>query len=501
MILAVVAIDAGTTGVRCMIFDKTGKALGVSRKSWGYTTPTDLEIAKEFDPAEFWKHVCQVVKGAIEDSNLDSSTLKAVATTGQRHSIVLLDAAGRELHGSPNIDARGAMTQYLIEESLGESYHEITGCWPPLMYSPARISWFEEEAPEIFKSVAHLLPISDWITFKLSGEFVTDLSSAGSTGFLDIRTNKWSEEVASAIGIDIGILPEIRNAGEAVGTVTDDAAKICGLPQELPVIQGGADTQCALLASNSLEGEITVIAGSTTPVMMIIDDCMCAENQKIWTGSHIIEGKWVIESNATLTGANLEWAVNLLCELSENPEQCVRQTFDELDDLVKEIPPGSNETYAAVGPRVMDGQRMTDVKQAKLVFPQPALPQIDPLNASRFIHAIMENVAYAIRGNIEQLETYRGSTIIKTIGGMSQSETWPQLLANVMNRPILTPIQSEGSLLGAAICAATGVGHYSSTGEASKAMVKWRSTYEPDERAALYNRYYSRWSEIWHEGE
>jgi sugar (pentulose or hexulose) kinase len=101
-----------------MIIDKRGKALGVSRKSWDYTTLTDLEIAKEFDPAEFWKLVCQVVRGALEESKLGESNIESIATTGQRHGIVLLDAEGRELHGSPNIDARGAMTQYLIDESL-----------------------------------------------------------------------------------------------------------------------------------------------------------------------------------------------------------------------------------------------------------------------------------------------------------------------------------------------------------------------------------------------
>ncbi|MHA1950540.1 MAG: FGGY-family carbohydrate kinase [Candidatus Thorarchaeota archaeon] len=144
---------------------------------------------------------------------------------------------------------------------------------------------------------------------------------------------------------------------------------------------------------------------------------------------------------------------------------------------------------------------MTDIKQARLVFPQPALPQIDPLNSPGLINSVLENIAYAIKGNIKQLETYKDSTKIKTIGGMSRSDSWPQLLANVLNRPVSTPSQSEGSLLGAAICAAAGVGFYSSIETACKAMVKWRKTYEPDERAILYEGYYSRWLEIWHEGE
>lgn len=484
-----------------MILDTAGKVLGVSRRSWGYTSHQDLEIALEFNPTDFWKLVSTVVKEAIRISKLKTSELEAISTTSQRHGIVLLDEHGTELHGSPNLDARGAMNQYIIDEALGEQYHEITGCWPPLMFSPARLSWFEEEEPEIFESIAHLLPLCDWLTYKLSGEYVTDLSSAGGTGFLDIQKGTWSEKVASSVNVDLNILPDIREAGTIVGSVTKTASRSCGLPEGLSVVLGGADTHCALLASESKKGDITVIAGSTAPVMMIIDEWICSSDQKIWTGSHIFKGEWVLESNATMTGANLEWAVKFLCERSENPEKCAQRTFDSLDEIVKEVAAGSNDTYVAVGPSIMNAKNFTDVKQARMIFPQPTLPQIKPLDVPHFIHAVIENIAYAIKGNVDQLEGFRESIAIKTIGGMSQSNTWPQMLANVLNKPVNTPLQSEGSLLGAAICAATGIDHYSSLEKASKAMVKWRPIYEPDSRAKMYKRYYTQWSEIWHEAD
>ncbi|MFW9832428.1 MAG: FGGY-family carbohydrate kinase [Candidatus Thorarchaeota archaeon] len=501
IIMVVAAIDAGTTGVRCMIVDAKGRSPGIARTSWDYITPPDLEIAKEFNPSDFWKLVCTVIKSAIKNSGIKKSDLNAVATTSQRHGLVLLDSNGNELHGCPNIDARGAMTQYLIDESLGEAYHEITGCWPPMMFAPSRLGWFEEEKPEIYEKITHLLPICDWISFRLSEIYATDTSSASATGLLDVRTNEWSEDVLSALNIDPAILPEIRKVGEVIGEVTSTAEKECGLPKGLPVVQGGADTHCALLASQSQVGEITVIAGSTTPVMMVIDSPICVSDQKIWTGAHIIEGQWALESNATLTGAVLEWVIRLLCERSQNPVKCVRKTFDKLDEIVKGIPPGSDETFVSLGPSVMDCQQITDVKLASMIFPQPALPQVIPLNSSRMIHAVLENIAFAMRGNVEQLEKYGQSTGVKTVGGMCQSKTWPQLLANVLNRPIKTPIQVEGSLLGAAICACVGAGYYSSLDDASNAMVRWKQVFRPDDRAAQYDRYYSRWNEITGQGD
>ncbi|MFW9868754.1 MAG: FGGY-family carbohydrate kinase [Candidatus Thorarchaeota archaeon] len=499
--MVVAAIDAGTTGVRCMIVDRVGETLGLSRMKWSYSTPPGFEIAKEFSPPEFWKLTSSVVKGAIKNSEINLSDLKSVATTSQRHGFVLLDSKGNELHGGPNIDARGAMTQYLIDESLGESYHEITGCWPPMMFAPSRLSWFEEEEPEIYEKIAHLLPLSDWLTFRLSGKFVTDLSSASATGFLDVRSNKWSEEVTSALNTDVSILPEIRKAGEVIGEVTQKASEECGLPRGLPVVQGGADTHCALLACDSAVGEITVIAGSTAPVMMILDHHLCVPEQKIWTGTHMNEGQWALESNATLTGAVLEWAVRLLCERAEDSEKCMEATFEQLDEIVNGITPGSDETFFTLGPSVMDCQKITDISQARMIFPQPALPQVIPLDSARMIHAVLENIAYAIRGNVEQLESHSESSCVKTIGGMSKSETWPQLLANVLNRPVSTPVQTEGSLMGAAICAAKGAGYYSSIDDAVSTMVKWRPVYQPDGRSTLYDRYYLKWNEVRSEGE
>jgi autoinducer 2 (AI-2) kinase len=497
----VAAIDAGTTGVRCMICDDKGKSVGLARRSWDYITPGELEIAKEFDPDLFWRLACTVMKEAVKASRIRPSDISAVATTSQRHGSVFLDADGKEVYCGPNIDARGAMTQYIIEESLGEKYHEITGCWPPLMFSPARLAWFEEEEPEVFESVAHILPLNDWITYKLGRIYVTDPSAGCGTGFMDIRTGDWSDEVADAVGIDIGILPEIQDTGTVVGEITAEARKQCGLPRGLPIVQGGADTHCALLASDAQPGEISVIAGSTAPVMMILNEIYCDPQQKIWTGCHAIRGKWVLESNATLTGAYLEWVVKLLCERAENPDECRKATLNQLDKILDGIPPGSNETFVTLGPSIMDCQRITDVKQARMVFPQPALPQVIPLNAARMIHAVLENIAYAARGNVTQLEVYKKASCVKTIGGMTQSHFWPDLLANVLGRSVRTPLQPEGSLLGAAICAVRGAGMYSTLTDAAKVMVQWKPDSHPDERADLYKSYFSKWSSMFCEGE
>ncbi|MFX0106921.1 MAG: FGGY family carbohydrate kinase, partial [Candidatus Hodarchaeota archaeon] len=407
--MPVAAIDAGTTGVRCMVIEKNGEVLGLGRRSWGYETPEFLEIAKEFNPSQFWKLICTVTKEAVKFSGIPSSKIESVATTSQRHGIVFLDSEGNELYSGPNIDARGAMSQYIIEEALGK---------PPMMYTPSRLAWFEEEEPEIHDAVTHVLPINDWITFRLSGEFVTEPASASATGLYDIKAQKWSEEILSALGIDRAILPSLGQAGEDVGIVTPKAAKECGLPEGLPVIQGGTDTHCALLAAQSSPGDITVIAGSTTPVMLVLDRHICSAEQTLWSSSHMLSDMWTLESNAMLTGAYIEWIISLLCERSEDPDKCREKTFSSLPELLKDIPPGSNDTFAALGPSIMNANRMADIPLARFHFPQPALPQVRPLDSVSMIHAVLENIAFAVRGNIEQLQEYNDPPCVKAIGGI-----------------------------------------------------------------------------------
>ncbi|MHA2068317.1 MAG: FGGY-family carbohydrate kinase, partial [Candidatus Thorarchaeota archaeon] len=113
------------------------------------------------------------------------------------------------------------------------------------------------------------------------------------------------------------------------------------------------------------------------------------------------------------------------------------------------------------------------------------------------IHAVLENIAFAVRGNIEQLQEIDEPSAIKAIGGISKSQVWRQILANAVGKPVKAPVQFEGSLIGAAICAAVGVDWYPSFKQASEEMVKWQPTLEPDERSSEYDFYYSRWKEIW----
>ncbi|MFW9849319.1 MAG: FGGY-family carbohydrate kinase [Candidatus Thorarchaeota archaeon] len=499
--MSVAALDAGTTGVRCMIVDQSGLAISISRRPWTYETPESLEVAKEFDPAAFWKLASTVIKEAVKAASKRGYKPDAITTTSQRHGMVLLDQDKEELHGSPNIDARGSMTQYIIEDELEEEYYEITGCWPPMMFAPSRIAWFEEDEPEIHVRISHVLPINDWLTFRLSDSLVTEPATACSTGFFDLKKQDWSMKILDLVGFGVGVLPEIKSAGEIIGEVTKKASFATSLPEGLPVVQGGTDTHCALLACQTKPDEIGIIAGSTTPVMLVLDDFKRDPDMRLWSGNHMIQGLWTLESNATMTGAYLEWIVKILCERSENPENCQRRTFNNLESIIEGIPPGSNETTVGLGPNIMDSKMITNVPLARMYFPQPALPSVTPLDSASLIHSVLENITFAIRGNCEQLYQFAEVDSIKAIGGMSQSNLWGQMLANVLNRNVKIPVQSEGSLLGAAICATVGLGWYDSLQDASKSMVTWRNTFSPDERSVEYQGYYSKWKSVWVERE
>ncbi|MDF1540871.1 MAG: FGGY family carbohydrate kinase [Candidatus Thorarchaeota archaeon] len=225
--------------------------------------------------------------------------------------------------------------------------------------------------------------------------YVTEPATASATGFYDIRARKWSDTILDTLNLERSILPEISWAGEVVGNVTAKGKNECNLPEGTPVIQGGTDTHCALITAQAKTNEIGIIAGSTTPVMLLTDQLVCDKQMRVWSGHHMIPSMYTIESNATLTGAYLEWVVGLLCERSSDSAKCVERTFNELEVLIEDIPPGSNESTVALGPNIMDSTKITNVPLARMFFPQPALPSVIPLDSGALIHAVMENIAYS----------------------------------------------------------------------------------------------------------
>lgn len=496
-----ITLDLSTDAGKCMVFNADGKIVSSSHRRWRYSIPPDMPFCREFNPDEFWKLVCESVREALRKSHILTENILGISSTSMSHGCVFLDKDGKELYAGPNLDARGILYQDFVEAAGKDRVYETTGQWPPITYAPARLQWFRMEKPDVFSKIAHALQVNDWVVYRLTGKCFTEPSIASNTMLLDLRKRTWSREMLELLGFDENMLPEIRSPGEHVGDLTEKAARGLGLRKGMMVALGGRDTQMGMLGSGVVEThDVGIVSGVTTPVVLVTPEPLIDPKKRILTNCHVLPDKWVLESNSGMTGMVYDWLKDAMCKLEVVSAQRKKtDPYRLMDKLASQVPPGSNDSFAVLGPFIMNVQEIAIVRPGILVFPQPTLSEM-PFTRKHLIRATLENICYAIKGNFLQLEEVSGVSFsrAKATGGMARSRVWLEILANVLGVPVEVAEVKEGSSLGCAVCAMVGAGMYRDLKEGSRVLVRVKQIIEPDEEAVgIYKDCYERWRNVY----
>ncbi len=488
----VLAIDAGTSSVRCLIADLNGHVVSLCHKEWTYEAPADIApLGKEFDPDVLWCIICENAREAIKGAGISAKGIVGVSATGQREGTIFLDKEGKELYAGPNIDLRALMEGISIDSEHGKEIHTVTGHTPSLLFVPARLKWFETNRPETYRKISTILTISDWIIFKLCGERVSEPSGASELGLLDIPGRTWSEKLRDLLALPHGIYPELSTAGSQVGKVASQAAADTGIPESTPVALGASDTHCGLIGMGVNEKfQAGIVAGWSMPVQMVTDEPILDPEAKTWTSCHLLPQKWILESSAGEAGNAYRWLRETMFSQDESSNE---DAYSLMDRLAQQAPPGAEGVLAFTGPVAMDMSNLS-LKVGGFLFPVPL--SVTNVQRPHLIRAALENLCFAIKANCLQLESVSGVKLkeVRIGGGLTRSQCLTQALPAVLDIPVLVPEITEVSALGAAMCAAVGSGVYPSLEEAMNAMQPEVRTIEPDRLSALeYAEYYQRW--------
>jgi autoinducer 2 (AI-2) kinase len=491
----VVTLDAGTGSGRCVAFDLTGRPAASAQEPFHYRIFKDpnLPLLRGFDldAKAFWDALARCARSVVGRLPANARILGVVATS-QREGCVFLDRAGEVLYAGPNLDARAAVEGIeLLESIASQRLHAITGHAPPYIFPLARYLWFRKHGDG--GRVATLLMLNDWITFLLSGERLAEHSNAGESMLYDVTRRDWSDEILGALDVPRAILPPLREPGTRAGSVTAAASAATGLPVGTPVFVGGADTESALLGSGVHEaGRTGAVLGTTAPVQMVTDVPVIDPAAKLWTSCHVVPGRWVLESNGGDTGDAYRW----LLELMFGATHAAAHAAAEAE--VASTPWGERDLYCHFGPVIFDLSQMNPFRPAGLLFRFPLL-HIDRPTRGELLQAYLESVAYAIRGNCEQIVEVSGRPIplLSVSGGMTQSPTLVQLLADTLGVPVSVATVPESASLGCAILAAVGAGVHRTIPDAVRVMTSARLV-EPDPgRTAACEARYRKWRSVY----
>ena len=144
----VVVLDAGTSGPRCHVFDKTARVVDSSAQQWEYAAENDVSpLARAFAPHALWASLCQLIQRGMTDAGVTPGQVAAVAITGQRQGVVFVDQSGREVYAGPNTDLRAVFEGAAIDEEMRDAVYRTTGHLPSFLFTAAKLRWFQATSP------------------------------------------------------------------------------------------------------------------------------------------------------------------------------------------------------------------------------------------------------------------------------------------------------------------------------------------------------------------
>lgn len=498
----IVVFDFGTSSGRCLIIAPDGSVLAQANIRWDFAKARiDGMLHAPFDPDRAWQKIANCCRKALSSTNISPGQIAAVITASQRHGSVLLSGEGQALLGLLNADETTTKRWLTTAAEHGDEIFRLTGRWPQPIFLPAHLAWLRESRPGIHAGICRILGIQDWLNFRLCGVQHSEPSIATDLLLFNIHTDRWSDDLIELFDLDPSWLPPILEAGMQVGTVSAQAAEETGLVFGTPVLNGGADSQMAILGMGGTKaGDAAVVFGSTIPVMMLLDRPQLHPEGITWTNRHIFNRQWAMESNAGDGGFALSrFRDEFLASLFDcfgSHEARVPPRLSELDRCINALTTEERSPLASIGPIIFNGKCWPVIDGVICGFNLLGTSGISIMHIYR---ALVHNIAYSIRANIEQLAGAIGNEIeLVRIGGPAlQSSPWPQLLADALARTIWIPTEKEITSIGAAVLATTRTGIHVARNAAVKKMVRMVKVEPDDRRSNWHNLQYERWKSIY----
>jgi autoinducer 2 (AI-2) kinase len=304
-----------------------------------------------------------------------------------------------------------------------------------------------------------------------------------------VKKTGWSTEIAQWLELPQAIFPPVFSPGTVAGRINREVAGALGLREGTPVVVGLADSQAACLACGAVrDGDTVAVAGTTMPVQMTLEEPLLDEGHRTWTGAHALPGRWSLECSAGLAGMSFQWLWQAF-----GGDEPMEEGYAKMSAEAEGEPPGS--ITACMGPWIADHGRLQVPSRVGFFAPFP-MGLDPPVTRPKMARAVLENIAFALSGNLAQLEEISGRKVeeLSVCGGLSRSGLFTQMVADVCEIPVRVPAVREASSLGAAMCAAAGTGRYESVGDAARQMSGWAEVIEPNPKIrGRYRTAYKRW--------
>lgn len=489
-------IDIGTSGTKTLAIREDGEILASATVEYPLYSPEPGW--SEQDPDDWWEASAESVRLVLKKGKLSPEEVKGIGLSGQMHGSVFLDKNGAVIRRALLWnDQRTARECQEIEERAGGRAALIDMVANPALtgFTAPKILWLRNHEPQNYERVHQILLPKDYVRFRLTGEFASEVSDASGTLLLDVNARKWSSELLTKLDIDSALLPKVYESEEVTGTLTSAAAEKLGLPAGVPVVGGGGDQAASAIGNGIVSrGDISATMGTSGVVFAHSDEVQIDAGGRIHTFCHAVRGKWHVMGCVLSAGGSFQWYRNQLGQAEIATAASMRvDPYELLTAQAAQAPAGSEGLFFLP---YLTGERT---------------PHADP-NArgawiglslrhekSHLTRSVMEGATFAMR---DCLELIREMNIpveqIRLSGGGARSQFWKQLQADIYGQTVVTINAEEGPAYGVALLAAAGTGAYSDVVEACNATIRIVTETKPCETAkSTYNRAFPIYQQLY----
>ena len=489
-------IDIGTSGTKTLICNEKGKVLATAMAEHPISSPKPGW--SEQNPLDWWDATCKATKAVLKKAKAKPADIGGIGLSGQMHGSVFLADGPKPLR--PALlwnDQRTAEQCRQIEEKAGgrEALIELVANPALTGFTAPKILWVRQHEPRVYEKTEHILLPKDYIRYRMTGEYATEVSDASGMLLLDVVNRSWSENLLSLLEIDKVLLPRLHESPEVTGTLHEEGAKALGLRMGIPVVGGGGDQAAGAVGNGIVTAGIVSATLGTSGVVFAHSDSPTRDPKgRVHTMCHAVPGKWCVFGCMLSAGGSFQWLRNQLG--ADEIGVAKKKKIDPYELLVaraSEAPLGSEGLFFLP---YLTGERCP--------HPDPSarggwIGLTSRTTRDMLIRSLLEGVTFGMRDALEIMRQMGiGISEVRASGGGARSQFWRQLQADIYNTPIVLTNAGEGPAYGVAILAGVGAGVWSSVEQACQACIRRTSKIMPNRnRAAVYERYYGTFGKLY----
>ncbi|MBV8037151.1 xylulokinase [Roseateles sp.] len=430
-------IDLGTSELKLLLLDErhhiiatTGVALTVQRPR---------PLWSEQDPAAWWAALDEGMASLRQAHGAALAQVRGIGLSGQMHGAVTLDAAGRVLRPAILWNDGRSSAQCAEMMAACPELPAITGNLAMPGFTAPKLAWMRQHEPELFARVAKVLLPKDWLRLQLSGEFVSEMSDAAGTLWLDVARRRWSPEALALTGLSESHMPRLVEGSDASAGLKPDLATRWGLPVGIPIAGGGSDNAASAVGMGVVQPGQGFLSLGTSGVIFLCNERFSPNPARaVHAFCHALPNAWHQMSVMLSAASALRWVTQLLGEPGEA----------QLIARVEALTPAQRERAPLFLPYLSGERTPHNNANAQGVF----FGLTHEHGAAALGYAVLEGVGFGLLDGWRALRAGGGAAeSLWLVGGGARSTWWAGLLASLLDTRLVNGVGAEaGGALGAA---------------------------------------------------